>query len=394
VPSRLLWSLLAAALALNAVYGAVAGVLVPAQIARADPEGKDLALAAVLTVSSLLTFVVHPLAGAVSDRTRSRWGRRAPWIVGGAIASAAVMVALGFAETVAAVAVGWLVLQPLLNVLEAPLDAVLADRVDAAVRPRAAAFFGMGAAGGLAAGAGAAGFGVATPGVVYATLAGILVAVSLGFVATNPDRTHASATPRMPVRQAWAHRDLRLVFAGRFAVTFGHQLVMGYVLYIVMSFTGASVDEAGATTSGIIGLHIVSVIAGAVVGALRIRRRVRWVVASSAILAGALAIPLAWPTLGGLLAYAVVGGVARGLYLSADLALMVDVLPSGNDSARDLGILGLATIVPQVLAPGVAGLVLVVGGGSYPLLFGLAGAAALASIPFVAQVGATVSSRP
>ena len=394
VHTRLLWSLLIAALALNAVYGGVAGVLVPAQIARAEPADKDAVLAVVLTASSLLTLVVHPLAGAASDRTRSRWGRRAPWILAGAGGSAAVMVALGHAESVWAVALGWLVLQPLLNVLEAPLDAVLADRVEPSRRPRAAAFFGMGAAGGLAAGAAGAGLGVAHAPLVYIALAAGLMIAAVFFVVANPDRSNAPRAVRLPIREAWASRDLRLVFTARFFLVLGHQLVMGYLLYIVMDLTGASVEEAGRTASLVIGLHIVSLVGGSVAGALWIRRRVPWVVAASAVLAASLLIPLAAPGVAGLVAFAVIGGAARGVYLAADLALMIDVLPSAGDSGRDLGLLGLATIVPQTLAPAIAGLVLFVGSGSYGVLFVLAASAALASTAVIARVGSTPVRRP
>lgn len=394
VHTRLLWSLLIAALALNAVYGGVAGVLVPAQIARADAANKDAVLAVVLTASSLLTLVVHPLAGAMSDRTRSRWGRRAPWILAGAGGSAAVMAALGQAESVWAVALGWIVLQPLLNVLEAPLDAVLADRVEPARRPRAAAFFGMGAAGGLAAGAAGAGLGVANPQLAYLALAGGLVVASIGFVIANPDRSIIGSIARIPAREAWGSRNLRIVFAARFCLVLGHQLVMGYLLYIVMDTTGASVDEAGRTASLVIALHIVSLIGGSVAGALWIRRRVPWVVAASAILAASLLIPLAAPGVVGLVAFAVVGGAARGVYLAADLALMIDVLPSAGDSGRDLGVLGLATIVPQTLAPALAGLVLFLGSGSYGALFVVAAVSALASTAVIARVGSTPVRSP
>lgn len=394
VHTRLLWSLLIAALTLNAVYGGVAGVLIPAQIARADAANKNAVLAVVLTASSLLTLVVHPLAGALSDRTRSRWGRRAPWILAGAGGSAAVMVALGHAESVCAVALGWLVLQPLLNVLEAPLDAVLADRVEPSRRPRAAAFFGMGAAGGLAAGAAGAGLGVATPQLVYFALAAGLVVASIGFVIANPDRSRTGTAGRVPAREAWASRDLRLVFTARFSLVLGHQLVMGYLLYIVMDFTSASVEEAGRTVSLVIGLHIVSLVGGSIAGALWIQRRVPWVVAASTVLAASLLVPLAAPSVAGLVAFAVVGGAARGVYLAADLALMIDVLPSREDSGRDLGLLGLATIVPQTLAPALAGVVLLLGSGSYGVLFVLAAAAALTSAAVISRVGSTPARRP
>jgi hypothetical protein len=118
------------------------------------------------------------------------------------------------------------------------------------------------------------------------------------------------------------------------------------------------------------------------------------VVAASAVLAASLLIPLAAPSVAGLVAFAVIGGAARGVYLAADLALMIDVLPSAGDSGRDLGLLGLATIVPQTLAPALAGLVLFVGSGSYGVLFVLAASAALASTAVIARVGSASVRRP
>lgn len=400
-PPRLLWSLLAASLTLNVMYGAVAGVLVPAQIAIADPAGKELTLAVIMTASSLVTFAIHPLAGALSDRTRSRWGRRSPWIVAGAVTSALAMVWLGQADAVWAIACGWLVLQPLLNTVEAPLDAVVADRFDRGSRPRAAAVYGAAAAVGIAVGAVIAGQGVGAPGATYAALAVALVAVMAGFVFIARERPRppvfapapaSTAARSMPAREAWRSRDFRLVFAGRFLMVLGHQLVLGFLLYVVIAFTGATVADAGATVSLLIGVHIVCIVIGAVVGSRFVGDARRpWIIGSTCVLALALLVPLAWPDVWGLAVFAAVGGLGRGVYLAADLALMIDVLPSTADHGRDLGVLGLATIVPQMLAPAIAGALLTVSGGAYPLLFGLASAGVLLSVPLIARVGRTSS---
>jgi Na+/melibiose symporter-like transporter len=393
-PKRLLWSLLAASLVLNVMYGAVAGVLVPAQIAIADPAGKELTLALIMTVSSALTFVVHPLVGALSDRTRSRWGRRTPWILAGAVASALVMLWLGAAEAVWAIALGWLVLQPLLNVVEAPLDAVVADRIDRRTRPRAAAVYAAAAAVGVGVGAVVAGAGVGSLGAVYAGLAAALVVTMVAFSRIARESSAAvRELPSMPARSAWADRDFRLVFAGRFVLVLGHQLVLGYLLYVVMAFTGLSVTEAAGLVSVVIGAHLLSIVIGAVAGSKLVGdRRVPWIVGSTLVLALSLALPIFAPNLFGLLLYATIGGLGRGIYLSADLALMLDVLPSSGDHGRDLGVLGLATIVPQMLAPAIAGVVLTVT-GSYPVLLGLASVVVLVSVPFIARVGALASSK-
>ena len=43
-------------------------------------EGKEAALAWVSAVGAIAAMVFNPLAGALSDRTTSRIGRRRPWI--------------------------------------------------------------------------------------------------------------------------------------------------------------------------------------------------------------------------------------------------------------------------------------------------------------------------
>ena len=50
----------------------------------------------------------------------------------------------------------------------------------------------------------------------------------------------------------------------------------------------------------------------------------------------------------------VILGLAFGVYMGVDLALVVDVLPNPDDAAKDLGVFNLANAVPQTLAPLVA----------------------------------------
>lgn len=366
------------------MYAALGSVLVPGLLARADEASKESNLAIVMTLSSLVTLVLHPLVGAWSDRGESRWGRRSPWIVGGALSAAVAVAALGQAVTVVAVGVGWLVVQPLLNVVEAPLDAVLADRVPVRQRPRTSAFYSGGAAVGLAAGALAGGLLIAWPGLLSVSLAVLLAVTMLAFVRMNPEGPTRPRERPMPWRSAWRSRDLRLVFVARALTVLGSQLVLGYLLYVVMDATGASVDDAGRTVSLVVGIHIAAIGLGAVVAARLVgdRRRVAVMVATG-IVAGGLVIPLMVPGLTGLIAYAVVSGLGRGAYLTADLALMLDVLPSGDDHGRDLGLLGLATIIPQVIAPAVAGLLLAASGDAYSVLFGVAPVLVAASIPLI-----------
>ncbi|MFD0665195.1 hypothetical protein [Thermocatellispora tengchongensis] len=53
-------------------------VLLPEQVAGIDPEGKEIALAWVTGLGAAVAMVATPLAGALSDRTTGRFGRRHP----------------------------------------------------------------------------------------------------------------------------------------------------------------------------------------------------------------------------------------------------------------------------------------------------------------------------
>ena len=51
----------------------------------AGASGKEAALAVVTGVGVIGSVIGNPLAGALSDRTTSRFGRRRPWILGGSL---------------------------------------------------------------------------------------------------------------------------------------------------------------------------------------------------------------------------------------------------------------------------------------------------------------------
>lgn len=64
-----------------------------------------------MAVGGFFSIIGHPLAGWLSDRTDTRWGRRAPWILFGGLAAAGSLVFLGAAPGFMALTIGWAVFQ-------------------------------------------------------------------------------------------------------------------------------------------------------------------------------------------------------------------------------------------------------------------------------------------
>src|SRR6201981_4023414 len=77
-------------------------VLLPNQVqAIAGPAHKVAVLGWVTGIGAAVAMVATPVAGALSDRTTSRFGRRRPWIVCGALAGAAALCLLARPPTLA-----------------------------------------------------------------------------------------------------------------------------------------------------------------------------------------------------------------------------------------------------------------------------------------------------
>ncbi|MFI9488699.1 hypothetical protein ACIG47_20090 [Promicromonospora sp. NPDC052451] len=63
-----------------------------------------------------------PLAGALSDRTRSGWGRHAPWIVASVVLGAALLVAARYSPTIGVLLAVCTLAQGALEIAPGPLQ--------------------------------------------------------------------------------------------------------------------------------------------------------------------------------------------------------------------------------------------------------------------------------
>ena len=73
-------------------------------------------------------------------------------------------------------------------------------------------------------------------------------------------------------------------------------------------------------------------------------------------------------------------GLAYGIYVAVDLALVVDVLPNPDNAGKDLGVFNIANALPQSLAPYIAPFFLAIGSvenTNYPALCYMAGICAI-----------------
>ena len=95
----------------------------------------------------------------------------------------------------------------------------------------------------------------------------------------------------------------------------------------------------------------------------RTGRRKIFVITSTVVIAAGLVMLALVPTWPGTLLSAGLLGGGFGVYLAVDLALITEVLPSAEDSGRDLGIINIALTLPQTFAPALSALFITQLGG-------------------------------
>ncbi|MDJ1137517.1 MFS transporter [Streptomyces iconiensis] len=396
---RLRWAWMPGNIGFNLAWGAVTSVLLALQVKEIDPGAKVGNLALITGLGAAMTMLVQPLAGRLSDRTRSRHGRRAPWIVGGAAAGGAAMVLMSFAASVPALLGAYLLVVIGYNAALLPLSAVLPDRVP---QERRGTFAALGATGQMLGTFGgqllAARFD-SEPRTAYWTVALLSLAFAVAFVLVNPDEP-STGQPRDPLRlkdlvaSYWVnprvHSDFAWVFAGRFLLMAGYFISHSYSLYILQDYIGLG-DEAvdWVPVLGIITfttLVVFTLLGGPLSD--RVGRRKVFIYAAAAIFAVGLVVPFFLPTLTGMIISAVIGGIGYGVFGSVDMALMTEVLPSREGYGKDLGVIGLSWSLPQTCGPFLAGGIVSATGG-YDALFPVGAGLALAgglAVKFVKKV--------
>ena len=104
------------------------------RIQQLAPENAARSISLVLCVGALVALISNPFFGALSDRTTSRFGRRRPWLVGGALCGLAALALIGRAPTINMLLLGWCIVQLAFNAVLAAMVAVLPDQVPATQR--------------------------------------------------------------------------------------------------------------------------------------------------------------------------------------------------------------------------------------------------------------------
>jgi MFS family permease len=341
-------------------------LLLPAQVDAIRPPGDDwtqsvLNFGIISGIAGLCALIAYPLAGALSDRTTSRFGRRKPWIVAGALLFAAALVGLGAQTTMVGVGIFWSIAIIGFCVLTAALTATISDRVPVNQRGVISGWISAPQAIGLVLGLVLVGSLALGQFVGYLLMAVILLALVVPFLVMAEDARLAPEdrppfTMRALIAGFWISPrrfpDFGWTLLSRILVNIGNALGTTLLFYFLAFGLGSENPTDDLTLLSLV--YVVFIVASSLIlgrWSDRIGRRKPFVMISAgfqavaALLLG-LVPDFSIAILGGALL-----GIGYGAFLSVDQALATQVLPDAATRGKDLGVMNIATTVPQAVAP-------------------------------------------
>ena len=406
VSASFIWLLVLSTFGLYLAFIAPVGISLAVRVEQLDPQHPEY-LGYIIGVGSIVALVSIPLVGVISDGTRSRLGRRRPFILIGSLIGFASLIVMASAPSIAVLGVGWALAQLGFGNALTGLVNVTADRLPESQRGRVSGFTGFVQLVAPVVGVGlAAGF--VTNNFLLFLVPG-LIGVALGLVFVVFARGDDARGLAPAARLSWKSVLPKYVFDPRQYPAFAWNWLGRFLVYFALSLsttftTFYFAQRAGTTIAEIAGLFAIASIAGigaAAIGALgggilsdRLhRRRIFVLIACVIFAAGAVILALA-PDMTVVIIGFVVINLGTGIFSAVDQAIVLDILPERDVNAgRFVGINQLALQIGQSVAPITAPAFLLIGatGGqqNYGVLFLLAAVCTVAggSIIFVKVTG-------
>ncbi|WP_350351302.1 MFS transporter [Microbacterium sp. A8/3-1] len=382
-----------------ATFGAGMAMIVPMAYSlavRLDQLAPDRteALGLVLAVGSAATLVLAPLTGILSDRLRSRWGRRRPFTVIGLLIGAVSVPIMALAPSLAVLTIGWTLSTVGWGTAAASLGNWQADRLPPHQRGRVSGLTGVTMQVAPVVGIILVGFFRDQVLVVFAlpALIGVVLVIAFLAVVRDPDSRGMVFERRLTVGgllrsygfDPRTAPDFAWNWLGRFIFFSGLTLTTSFTVFFVAQRLELRVPDV----AGVLAIVSASSIVTATVGSLgggwlsdRVGRRKPFILTGASLFAAGCGVSAFAHDLPTLMVGTLLNSLGIATFSAVAQALLLDVLPDRErEAGRYMAIALFAQKIPGVFAPVLGGAVLAIGAGAenFTALYLLAAALAFA----------------
>lgn len=329
---------------------------------------KNTYLGIITVVGLLLAMIVQPLAGAVSDRTNLKWGRRRPYILIGTVLTIVCLLVLGKVDSVVAVLIVYCLIQIFANTAHGPWQGLIPDMVPENKKGLASGVKGLieilGAIGGIYlvgrlvsnAPANDVNQGIFISLCILALVMAVCMIITIITVKEHPPEKRVEVSLADSFRSTFLmdfRKDRSFIYylISRLIFLLPLMVLRMYGLFFISDISEIT-DPAAvvADLTIIIGIFLIIVVYPAGYLADKIGRKIIIIIAG---LVGAVGVCIMiflhsyiWILVGGAFI-----GIANGSFMSASWAMATDQVNKGEE-ARYMGLTNLATAGAGILAAG------------------------------------------
>lgn len=327
-------------------------------------------------LGGVVSLCAGPVVGVLSDRVRSRFGRRRPVLVSGALLGSVALVILGLAPNLGVLALGWVLAVVGWSAAMSSIGALQADTLPSSQRGTVAGLNGFSQQGAPVLGVVLAGLLsehslllMLGPG-----LLGILLLIPLLLSAHETDSRAAVFDEPLNLRtivrkyryNPRSHPDFSWEWLGRFLFSSGIAFTTSFTTFFFAQRLSISVEEVAHAVAAISGLGVVAATIGSIGGGWlsdRLRRRRLFILIATMLFASGAVVYASAQTFPALIVAACLTSAGLGAFTATDQALVFDILPDRREAGRYMAISTIAFTLPRTTAPVVAPLLLATGAG-------------------------------
>ncbi|MBC8506128.1 MAG: MFS transporter [Anaerolineales bacterium] len=340
---------------LSTMWNSLHVIILPAILLNFVPETRKNTYLGLLTfVGLIIAMIVQPISGSISDRWRSRWGRRRPLIALGTILDFIFLAVLGWAGGLIWIAIGYIGLQFTSNIAHGPAQGLLPDQIPSEKHGAASGIKNLFDMSGLVAASLIMG-NLLDPEAIRAlvpiiVIAGVLLISAAVTIFGTREHSNLEASPneKTETEQISLTRILAdnpqyaKLIVSRYAFLIGIYAVQSFAQYFIRDviITPNPIKLTGDLMAAIALPLIAFAIGGGWIGDRVGHRRLLYIASGIGILGSLLLMTARTPIQ--VLIYGAILGLGIGLFLTSNWAMLSRMAPIAQAGAY-LGLTNLAT---------------------------------------------------